>query len=137
MGRRFKITVDGHPYDVTVEETTDGAGNAYSDTASLVQDPAPAAAPAAPPAAAPASAPPPPATCQASEPGDIVSPLAGVVVSVDVAVGDAVEDGTQLAVLEAMKMKTVVVSHQQGKIAEIAVKPRDPVVAGQLLMKIE
>ena len=39
---------------------------------------------------------------------DVAAPLAGKVLSIAVAVGDAVEEDDELLVLEAMKMETVV-----------------------------
>jgi biotin carboxyl carrier protein len=69
-------------------------------------------------------------------PGDETSPLAGVVVSVDVNIGQAVNEGDKLITLEAMKMKTIVVAHRSGKITNIAVKAGDAVDAGQTLVTI-
>ena len=133
--RTFRITVDGTPYDVTVEETTDGAAPAPS-AASTQTVAAPVAAPVA---AAPAPAAPAPAaaaTAAAAGPGDVASPMAGTVVKVEVAVGAAVEQGQTVITLEAMKMNTSVTAPRSGKVASIAVTAGTSVAEGQLLMTI-
>ena len=42
-----------------------------------------------------------------------------------------------LAVIEAMKMETVVVAKADGVIAEVLVKERQPVKAGELIIKMK
>jgi biotin carboxyl carrier protein len=69
-------------------------------------------------------------------PGDEVAPLGGVVQTVHVSVGQAVNEGDKLVSLEAMKMVTHVVAKRGGKVISIAVKPGDPVDAGQALLTI-
>ncbi|MBT8420341.1 MAG: biotin/lipoyl-binding protein, partial [Gammaproteobacteria bacterium] len=72
-----------------------------------------------------------------SEAGDDkASPLAGVVVAVDVSVGQQVSAGDIVVVIEAMKMKTKVTAHKAGAVTNIAVKPGDGVAAGQILLTI-
>ena len=53
------------------------------------------------------------------EPGKITAPLAGVVVEVRVSVGDRVERGQTVAVVEAMKMQNEVQCPQAGTITAI------------------
>lgn len=133
MEKKFRITVEGKQYTVTVEDiTTDSAQGFYQDTAVVASPPpvvaaAPAAAAPAPVAAAPVGA---------AGPGDEVAPLGGVVQTVHVGVGQAVNEGDKLVSLEAMKMVTHVVAHRGGKVTSIAVKPGDPVDAGQVLLTI-
>ena len=131
MEKKFRITVEGKQYVVTVEDITIDAQNLYQDTA-VVAAPPPAIA-AAPVAAAPA------ATASfpgAAGPGDEVAPLGGVVQTVHVSVGQVINEGDKLVSLEAMKMVTHVVAHRGGKVISIAVKPGDPVDAGQVLLTI-
>jgi glutaconyl-CoA/methylmalonyl-CoA decarboxylase subunit gamma len=64
----------------------------------------------------------------------VASPLAGRVVSVDVAVGEVVSDGTKLATIEAMKMNTVVYADRPGKVVAIHVQPGDAVDAEAALL---
>ena len=132
MEKKFRITVEGKQYVVTVEDiTTDSAQGFYQDTAA-------AAAPPSVVAATPAAATPAPAASApgAAGPGDEVAPLGGVVQTVHVSVGQAVNEGDKLVSLEAMKMVTHVVARRGGKVVSIAVKPGDPVDAGQVLLTI-
>ncbi len=56
--------------------------------------------------------------------------------TVHVNVGQVVNEGDKLISLEAMKMVTHVVARRGGKVTSIAVKPGDPVDAGQVLLSI-
>lgn len=135
MLRKFKISVDGRPYDVTVEELEGEGASMYPDTSAMAQASQPVTAPAASAPTTPATAPATQATAEAG-PGDIVSPLAGVVHAISVAVGDEVGEDTQICVIEAMKMKTVVAARCTGKVTAIAVNEGDGVEAGQILMTV-
>jgi acetyl/propionyl-CoA carboxylase alpha subunit len=65
------------------------------------------------------------------------APSAGVVVSVDVQVGDAVAVGQSIAVLEAMKMEFVVKAAHSGIVHSLAVGPGDNLFAAQPLLFIQ
>ena len=131
MEKKFRITVEGKPYVVTVEDITADAQNIYQDTASAVLSATPPPVAAAPVAAAPAASSP-----GAAGPGDEVAPLGGVVQTIHVSVGQIVNEGDKVMSLEAMKMVTHVVARRGGKVISIAVKPGDPVDAGQTLLTI-
>lgn len=133
MEKKFRITVEGKQYVVAVEDlSTDGAQGLYPSPGSMNVAPQPAApVPTAPPPSAGSSAP-----AAAVGPGDEVAPLGGVVQAVHVSVGQAVAEGDKLVSLEAMKMVTHVVAHRGGKVTNLAVKPGDPVDAGQVLLSI-
>jgi biotin carboxyl carrier protein len=132
MEKKFRITVEGKQYVVTVEDiSAEGTQSMYPEPGGVMS------AAAAPAPAAPAAAPAPtagPAT--AAGPGDEVAPLGGVVQTVHVSVGQAVNEGDKLVSLEAMKMVTHVLAKRGGKVTHIAVKPGDPVDAGQVLLTI-
>jgi glutaconyl-CoA/methylmalonyl-CoA decarboxylase subunit gamma len=127
MERRFRITVDGTAYDVTVEDLTDSGGRLYPQPGSMAV-PAPAPPPARPAAPAPAGA--------TAGPGDVLATLGGVVESVPVQVGQDLATGDTVVVLEAMKMKSLMVAPRAGKLLSLAVKPGDAVEAGQVLATI-
>ena len=59
--------------------------------------------------------------------GSVVAPLPGLVVSVEVAVGDTVEVGDALVVLEAMKMEHRLEATGPGKVSEVLVSVGDSV----------
>ncbi len=126
MEKKFRITVNGRKYDVTVEDISEGSNLLIPEPGSM-QVPQPVQSVAAP---QPAAATP------AAGPGDEVSPLAGVVQAVDVTVGQEVKEGDRVAALEAMKMCTVIYAHRSGPITNIAIKPGDAVDAGQTLLTI-
>lgn len=129
MERRFRITVDGREYAVTVEELGETPGQLYPQPGSMR---IPAAVPAAPavPAASPSAAPGPAGA------GDVASTLGGVVQAVLVNVGQDVTQGDKVVVIEAMKMKTPMIAHRAGKVVAIAVKAGDSVEAGQVLVTL-
>jgi biotin carboxyl carrier protein len=127
MEKKFRITVDGREYSVTVEDLSEGGGYIYPSPGSM-SVPAPAAP--TPMAAAPAMAKGPAGS------GDVCSTLGGVVDSLAVSVGQAVNEGEKVATIEAMKMKAPMIAPRSGKVASIAVKVGDAVEAGQLLLTI-
>lgn len=65
------------------------------------------------------------------------APSAGVVVSLDVQVGDRVAVGQSIAVLEAMKMEFVVKAAHSGIVHSLAAKPGDNLFANQALLFIQ
>lgn len=68
---------------------------------------------------------------------DIVAPMSGKVWKILVAVGDAVSEDDEVAVLEAMKMEIPVVSPADGTIKEIRTKEGDAVEAESVIMVLE
>ncbi len=133
MEKKFRITVEGKQYIVAVEDiTTGGTQSIYPEPGSMNVAPQPAA----PVPTAPAPAISGPASAAEAGPGDEVAPLGGVVQTVHVNIGQAVNEGDKLISLEAMKMVTHVVARRGGKVTSIAVKPGDPVDAGQVLLSI-
>ncbi len=64
----------------------------------------------------------------------VTAPMQGKVVSIDVAPGDAVAKGAQVAVLEAMKMEHVVAAAQSGRVQSIAAAPGDVLMEGGALL---
>ena len=67
---------------------------------------------------------------------DIVAPIPGLVVEVEVAVGDAVRAGQGVVIMEAMKMENELKSPADGVVKEIKVEKGTPVDQGQLLVVI-
>ncbi len=133
MQRRFKISVEGRDYDVVVEEILDDSSDLYPDRGAMRSIPAEQSRPVSAPVSPSTTASPAP---QTAGPGDVVSPLAGVVLSIDVEVGTAVEPDTRVITLEAMKTKTIVAAGREGKVSAIAVTAGEGVEAGQPLLTI-
>ena len=67
----------------------------------------------------------------------IEAPLQGTVVQVDVAEGDAVGAGQQVAVMEAMKMEHVITATTTGVVRQVAVAVGDTVFEGHPLLFVE
>lgn len=129
--KKLRVTVEGKAYEVLVEMLDEaGAPAAPRPVASAPVLAAPSApvasaAPAAPKsAAAPAGS------------GDVPSPLAGKVVSIEVKVGQTVEEGAQVATVEAMKMNTYIYAPKAGTVSAILVNPGDGVEEGSALLRI-
>jgi 3-methylcrotonyl-CoA carboxylase alpha subunit len=68
--------------------------------------------------------------------GDLISPMPGRVVSVEVAKGDSVTKGQRLVVLEAMKMEHALVAPFDGVVGDLTVSAGDQVAEGVLLIRI-
>jgi biotin carboxyl carrier protein len=66
----------------------------------------------------------------------VIAPMPGKVVRVLVAVGDAVETGQGLLVVEAMKMQNEMKAARAGTVLTVAVQEGATVSAGQLLATI-
>jgi acetyl-CoA/propionyl-CoA carboxylase biotin carboxyl carrier protein len=69
--------------------------------------------------------------------GSVAVPMQGTIVKVNVAVGDAVEAGQTVCVLEAMKMENAIAADVSGTVKEIKVEAGQAVGAGDVLMVIE
>jgi len=124
--KKLRVTVEGKAYEVLVE---------------ILDEPTPTAAPV--PTApvniaavtAPASTPVKPKSASAGA-GDVVSPLAGKLVSIDVKIGDTIAEGAQVATIEAMKMNTYIYAPKAGKVTESLITPGDGVDEGTVILRI-
>jgi biotin carboxyl carrier protein len=74
---------------------------------------------------------------QSAGAGDLTAPMTGRVVQVSVSVGDAVDAGDVLVVLEAMKMEHAVRSGAAGQVTEVHCAPGDLVQGGVVLVEVE
>ncbi len=122
--KKLRVTVDGKTFEVVVESLDEPARPAAYQ-GGLLQQTTMAPPSSSTPKAAPSAG-----------PGDVASPLAGRIVSLDCEVGQKVAVGDKLVTVEAMKMNTFVNSASDGTVAEILVKPGDAVEEGQVLVKI-
>jgi acetyl/propionyl-CoA carboxylase alpha subunit/acetyl-CoA carboxylase carboxyltransferase component len=67
----------------------------------------------------------------------VVSPIQGTIVAIDVAVGDEVRRGQQIAVIEAMKMEHVIAAPHGGIVRAVTMAPGDVIREGYPLVFIE
>ncbi|HEV3364497.1 MAG TPA: biotin/lipoyl-containing protein, partial [Acidimicrobiia bacterium] len=68
--------------------------------------------------------------------GEVVSPMQGTIVKTLVSVGDAVELGQGVVVLEAMKMENHITAEKAGTVSEVRVSAGDTVGTGDVLVVI-
>ena len=131
---KYQVKVDGKVFEVEVEKV--GGGYSSLTPTSLTAAPqapvAPAAAPvqAAPVAAAPAAAP------AAGGSGDVVAPMPGTVLRLNVNSGDTVAAGDVILILEAMKMENEIVAPCAGKVT-LKVTAGETVDTDALLASVE
>ena len=65
------------------------------------------------------------------------SPVSGIVIKLTAQVGQSIQTGDVLMVLEAMKMETNITAPGSGKISSIPVNTGDSVQSGQVLVEFE
>jgi biotin carboxyl carrier protein len=66
---------------------------------------------------------------------DLVAPLPGTIVEIFVKVGDTIESGQVILIIEAMKMKNSIRSTRAGTITEVLVSAGQTVAHKQMLVK--
>ena len=64
------------------------------------------------------------------------SPLPGVIISVNVKVGDAVKAGQVVAILEAMKMENEIQAESDGTVAAVCVAKGDTIQEGDAIVTL-
>ncbi|MEG1580064.1 MAG: biotin/lipoyl-containing protein [Bacteroidaceae bacterium] len=130
-GNIAKVEVNGIPFDVEMEGTI-LLSPSFSPSA-----PAPVAAPATP--AAPVSAPAAPVAAAPAASGSgkaMKSPLPGVILAVNVTVGQVVKKGDVVVILEAMKMENNINAECDGTVTSISVNKGDSVMEGATMLTI-
>jgi methylmalonyl-CoA carboxyltransferase small subunit len=119
---QLKVTVNGVVYEVEVEveeETRPTLGSVFMGGGFVAQHAVTQAAP--------------------SPGGDgdgVKAPLSGSVARVLVDVGQAIEAGEVLVVLEAMKMETEITAPVAGTVSAVLVGAGDAVAGGQVLVEL-
>ena len=115
------VEVNGTPYKVEMEKKPKEAVKPVVRPVT----PAPAPAPVARPAAA------------SSGKSGVKSPLPGVILDVKVNVGDTVQKGQTVIILEAMKMENNINADKDGKVTAVNVSKGESVLEGTDLVLIE
>jgi len=67
----------------------------------------------------------------------IEAPIPGKILSVAVTVGDSVNEGDTVCIIEAMKMENPILAPVKGSITQVGVSPNQVVKTGQLIAAIE
>lgn len=118
---KVQVVIGGQAYEVEVEDTDDDSAQpAATEGVQSVVLPGPGSGP---------------------QPGDDAriyrSPVAGLVVRVNVESGRDVQAKDVLMVLEAMKMETSIVAATSGKLKGVYVKQGEAVKLNQVLLEFE
>ena len=143
--RTFNVFVEGDYFEVGVDEVGGAPVITYAAPAPVAAAPAPAApVPQAAPAQASAPAPTAPAPEAKKAPAPVESagtpvtaPMPGMVIKYEKNVGDSVNEGETVVVLEAMKMENALPAPASGVIKAVNYKSGDSVVKGEVLAVIE
>ena len=117
-----QIVVDGEVLEVEVEPESTGLGPARPTTR---------AAPARPST---------PTGLQGITEGNskiIRSPMPGVIVSVSIKVWDALKPGSEICVMETMKMEQSVQVSREGTVRAVFIEPGSSVASGDPLIQVE
>jgi biotin carboxyl carrier protein len=130
-GNIAKVNVNGIPFEVELQKPINAAKHPQL-AKPKVEAPKPVAA--APVAAAPVAAPQPAAPAGAGSP--VKAPLPGTITEVKVTVGQQVNVGDVVLVLEAMKMQNSIEAEYAGTVTSVVVKPGDTVMEGAVLLTI-
>ncbi|MBP5426132.1 MAG: biotin/lipoyl-binding protein [Prevotella sp.] len=130
-GNIAKVNVNGIPFEVEMQKPINAAKHPTMARPKVeapkvvAPTPAPAAAPAPAQPAAPAGA------------GNAVkAPLPGTVTDIKVSIGQQVNVGDIVLVLEAMKMQNNIEAEYAGTVTSITVKPGETVMEGSVLLTI-
>ena len=126
----LQVIVDGQSFEVGIVDTEDGAPAKF--------------APPPLPAAKPKPLPPPPrietarpaAASAGTAQNEIVAPMPGTILSIEVREGQQVDAGQVLCVLEAMKMKNPIRATHPGTIASVCVEVGRTVPYGEVLIRL-
>jgi pyruvate carboxylase subunit B len=68
--------------------------------------------------------------------GAVISGMPGMILSIEVKVGDKIEEGNLLAVIESMKMKRMFHSPHSGVVKEIMISEGEPIDVEDILMVV-
>lgn len=65
----------------------------------------------------------------------VISPMPGLMISVDVEVGQSVEEGQTVCVIEAMKMQNIIKAEASGSVKAVNVKAGESVAADEVMIE--
>lgn len=129
-GNLAKVSVNGIPFEVELKRPINPVHAIKKPKVvapkPAVSSPAPVAAPVAAAAPAPSS----------GSGNPVKAPLPGTISSISVKVGDQVQVGDTVLVLEAMKMQNNIEAEYAGTVTSIVVNQGDSVMEGAVLLTI-
>ena len=143
MKKDYKYTINGNKYEVAIGDITENIAtvtvNGEEYKVEMEPEPVeekkvvvrPVAAQASEPASSSSS------SANVNTNNAIKAPLPGIITAINVQVGDEVNVGDTLLVLEAMKMANNIEAEKAGKVTAICVKPGQSVMEDDALVVIE
>ncbi|MBV3428332.1 biotin/lipoyl-binding protein [Prevotella copri] len=129
-GNIANVTVNGIPFEVEMKQPVK-AGKQKVKLSGEQKESAPTATPTA--TATPAAT----TTAAAASGKPVVAPLPGTINEIKVKVGDKVNAGDTVVILEAMKMQNNIEAETSGTITSINVNKGDAVMEGDTLVTIK
>jgi biotin carboxyl carrier protein len=135
--KQYKIRVGGKEYMVEVEEIT--SGNEAPSPAKTVVPSQPTGQreqPKPPEIKKTKSEVKPTAAASAVEGEEIKAPMPGKILKINISVGDSVNEGDTVLILEAMKMENEIVTNSGGRVKKISVSVNDMVETDDTLVII-
>lgn len=138
---KLQISVDGKTYEVEVEVPAEEAGARtlggyvppYAPTSAVTLPSPPPVAPSFPKSNGHAQV----SDSAVDEDKVCRSPIAGIVIKVNIQEGQQIQANDLVMVLEAMKMETNVTAPVAGKVKKINVEPGEGVQVSQVLFEFE
>jgi len=67
----------------------------------------------------------------------LLCPMPGLMVKIDVAVGDEVQEGQALCTIEAMKMENILRAERKGRVSAVRVAPGDSLGVDEVILEFE
>ena len=138
-GKIAKVNVNGIPFEIEMQKPINAAKHPQLAASKKVASVAAVETPAAAAAAAPvAASQPAPAAAQPTAAGGnaVKAPLPGTINEILVTVGQQVNVGDTVLVLEAMKMQNNIEAEYAGTVKSINVNKGDSVMEGAVLLTI-
>ena len=138
-GRIARVNVNGIPFEIEMQKPINAAKHpALAATRQRVEPVAEAPAAPAAPATPAAAAPQPAAASQQPVAGGtaVKAPLPGTIIDIKVSIGQQVNVGDTVIVLEAMKMQNNIEAESAGTVKAINVTKGDSVMEGAVLLTI-
>ena len=142
--KEYKYTINGNKYEVEIGEIVDNVATVKVNGEDFKVEMEPEAEPekkkvvlGKPKAETAGEAPVAADTANVNTNNAIKAPLPGTIVEVKVAVGDAVQAGDVVVVLEAMKMANNLEAEKSGKVTAVLVQQGQSVMEDDALVVIE
>ncbi|MFZ0478072.1 MAG: biotin/lipoyl-containing protein [Terriglobales bacterium] len=129
---KLQIGIDGKTYEVEIEVLEDDSAPRQQSYGSYPQVPSTMMAPT------PATRAQAPVAEESADDDKLChSPVAGVVIKVNVEAGQSIQANDLIMVLEAMKMETNVTAPSSGKVKNVRVAQGDSVKVNQVVVELE